>query len=76
MNIIKTIENRYLSLELKQNLEQAPLKKQIFNKNEIGLHVEEFGVKKGLYTDAQFASWIQSLQEVSFRTTVSKTLSY
>ena len=43
MNIIKTLENRYISLEPKQKLEQAPLKKQIFNTNKIGQHVEDFG---------------------------------
>ena len=57
-------------------MEQTPLKTKIFDKNKIGLHVEDFGEQQGLYTDAKFASWTQSLQEVSFRTAVSKTLSY
>ena len=38
--------------------------------------MENFGEQQGLYTDAQFASWTQSLQEVAFMTSVSKTLSY
>ena len=29
-----------------------------------------------VYTDAQFASWMQNLQEVAFWTSVSRTLSY
>ena len=69
------IEDRHISLELKQKLEQNPLKNQIFNRNKIGLHVEDFG-EQGLYTDAQFASWTQSLQEVSFMTALSKILIY
>ena len=42
MNIIKMLENRYISLEPKQKLEQVPLKKQIFNMNKIELQVEDF----------------------------------
>ena len=38
--------------------------------------MENFGEQQGLYTDAQFSSWAQSLQEVAFRMSVSKTLSY
>ena len=31
--------------------------------NKIGLHVEDFGEQQELYTDAQFASWTQGLQD-------------
>ena len=38
--------------------------------------MENFGEQQGLYTDARLALWTQSLQEVAFRTSVTKTLSY
>ena len=56
MNIIKMLENKYISLEPNQKLEQAPVKKQILNTNKIVLNVEYLGAQQGLYTDAQFAS--------------------
>ena len=66
MNIIKTQENVFISLKPRPRMEQAQEKRQIFNMQNIGLHMDNFGDEQGLYTDTQFASWTQNLQEVTF----------